>query len=591
MKKIIKRGIVLSLTLSLILSSSFILKASIKEGEATGTITERVLSFNQTEATCLMFTPDDSELLGRRATTNPVIIVFGNEDYTEETAKKTAENSGLAKIAKDEGCVIAFVNWSNVSDENAVNLYKNVAVMYSDDTSNTYVDGFWSNIMPDSNGNEVEQGRYSGTGQRIYIYGDGDGADYVIKNILTANIPSAMLEATVTLFNPSISIDEKGSDLEIPVAVVNAVDGTEEILKSYSDDESKYLVETSSITSGFDKETLISVYNDLSGKYRRQLGYIVEIPDYEEVGIIETIEITELSNGEIEYYQFIPDDIDMETEETVPLVMIFHGGGNHAEYQAWASGWPLVGKEDGFMVISVNDHVNKTASDIIELLDYLLDKYPALDSSKVYSAGYSMGSAKTWDIAEQYPDRLAGIAPMSGSFEATEDIPDFIIPVFYVAGEDTPLVEFPSQSNKGGEVNDVDTRMNFVLKMNKITDSYNFDINANEWWGIAPDEVEQINDTIFAESILTMNKFESEDGNIYTVFGNCSNKGHDVFGFDNKAAWNFLSQFSRNSDGSISIEGDSKVSTILIFAIPIVVVLAAISIIIIKKRKKSIIKQ
>src|SRR5699024_7734143 len=54
----------------------------------------------------------------------PVFLVFGDEDYTEESAKQTAISSGLADIASKEGSIIVFINprgdtWS----ESDVNTY------------------------------------------------------------------------------------------------------------------------------------------------------------------------------------------------------------------------------------------------------------------------------------------------------------------------------------------------------------------------------------------------------------------------------------------------------------------------------------
>ena len=587
MKKVIKRTISFLFVTVLIFSSCCLLMADEKEEEVTGKVTERTISYNDNVFTCYFFAPDDSEKLGKRATTNPVIMIFGNEDYNEDSALETAKESGLGKVAKDEGCVIAFVNWSNVENKEAVALYKNVAVMYSDNSDNNYVNGFWSSISTDSTtGEEIENGKYCGTGQRIYVYGEGKGADFVADNYLIEESPISMTEATVTLFNPTKAIVENQTDLEFPIAVVNGLEKTEDILKTYSDD--KYFSLTSTLTSGFDSELVTSLYKDLSGKYRRQSGVILEIPDYENLGITETLENMKLTNGDVEYYQYIPDDLNMD-EDTgdIPLVLVFHGRFNHAEYQSWASEWPLIGKENGFMVISVNNHDQNSPSDIIELLDYLLDEYPALDSTRVYATGFSMGAIKSWNLAEEYADRFAGIVPMSGSFlEVSQEIPDVILPVFYVGGEATMVEEFPSQANNGGESNAMDLRIDFVLKMNNITDSYSFDSSANKWFGIAPDETETIENPSFEDSILTLYKYKSEDGNIYTEFGSVSNKQHEVFAFDNRVAWEFISKFSRNADGTISIEGVSDSSPFLYILIPVILVVIGGVLVVVRKRKK-----
>ena len=52
----------------------------------------------------------ESENYGARATANPILIVYGDTAYTEETAKETAISSGLAQIADREGAPVIFVN-------------------------------------------------------------------------------------------------------------------------------------------------------------------------------------------------------------------------------------------------------------------------------------------------------------------------------------------------------------------------------------------------------------------------------------------------------------------------------------------------
>ena len=47
--------------------------------------------------------------------------------------------------------------------------------------------------------------------------------------------------------------------------------------------------------------------------------------------------------------------------------------------------------------------------------------------------------------------------------------------------------------------------------------------------------------------------FKSEDGKYYTSLASASNQSHEVYARNSWAAWDFLSQFSRNEDGSIEI--------------------------------------
>ena len=125
-----------------------------------------------------------------------------------------------------------------------------------------------------------------------------------------------------------------------------------------------------------------------------------------------------------------------------------------------------------------------------------------------------------------------------------------------------------------------------TIKPSVIADK--FDANANKIWGIKPDETEKIPNTTFKDSVLTINKYKSDDGKFYTELCSVSGQVHEVFAADCWSAWDFMSQFSRNADGTISIKGDINLEQILVLAIPavVVVVLATGAVVIIKKRKK-----
>jgi predicted peptidase len=55
---------------------------------------------------------------------------------------------------------------------------------------------------------------------------------------------------------------------------------------------------------------------------------------------------------------------------------------------------------------------------LISLLDEI-EKYYAMDQSRVYLTGHSIGGFGTWYLAYKHPDRFAAIAPMSAPFVVT----------------------------------------------------------------------------------------------------------------------------------------------------------------------------
>jgi poly(3-hydroxybutyrate) depolymerase len=51
---------------------------------------------------------------------------------------------------------------------------------------------------------------------------------------------------------------------------------------------------------------------------------------------------------------------------------------------------------------------------VIEVVDYMLAKYPQIDPDRVYLTGFSYGGGGAWRTAVAYPDRFAAVVPIAG---------------------------------------------------------------------------------------------------------------------------------------------------------------------------------
>lgn len=494
------------------------------------------------------YVPEDSKNLDRVSIV-PIFLVFGDEDYTAESAKQTAISSGLAEIASREGSIVVFINpkddtWSELD----VSTYLEVLSHFTENERVATTTG---------------DGPYPGFVERAFVYGEGSGADFVAENLAKQVIfeqpepwgPRDLTPAFITLFNntvlPSSPDPEYGSD--IPIVAINPVEGTEERLKELNGKIGLHAVETSEEKEGFVKDLILSTYEELGGTTRRIEGEIVQLVNFEAEGISETIEARELSTRSIRYHQYIPNHLDMEQEGSIPLLMTFHGGGNTGEFHSLTSDWPLVGKEHDFIVVSVDRHVERTSEDMIELLEILFEEYPAIDKTRVYASGFSMGAVKTWNLGAKFPQYFAAISPMGAGILPEDsgidqlEILPYTMPIFYIGGAISPLPELPSTPDP----NVVDDALAYFLKMNKVDESYLYDENADETWGIAPAETYTFrNEVLNRDTVVSL--YMSENNQIYTALAS-GDKSHLVYATDSWLAWDFISQFSRNSDGTITI--------------------------------------
>ena len=515
-------------------------------------------------------TNNASDTLGVSTTcTAPVFLVFGEEKFDAESAKAYATESGLAAIAAKEGSSVVIVNpvgdtWSDADNE----VYSAIAGLISDDSASEHNNGITNSVNYMT---QEAENKITGTAGRIYVYGIGAGADFALKNIVKELSNEVTYpDGTTIAFNNTIagavlsglSDADTVENSDIPVVSVGNSEEINQVLAAA----------VGSLTIA-DTADNASLYDEVIGTNRRQAGVLLPVYNWEKEGIVETIETSTVTTSsdnvtfagtkthDISYVTYYAKDLDVANGK-VPLVLCFHGGGNTALYEAQATEWPLIGKENGFLTVSVDMHYpNMTAEEVVELIDILKEKY-SIDESRIYASGFSMGGCKSWDLYEQYPEVFAGLAPMDASnepgrdsfdAEVAEPNKDTIVPVFYVGGEESPLPELPCQAEK------LVSRVKNLFDVNLVSKAYDVSFETmdsweNPIWGVNGDETYTVEDTkAFLDSVLTVETFTSKDGNCYTALASASNQSHEVYARNSWAAWDFLSKFSRTEDGSIAI--------------------------------------
>ncbi|MBR4210430.1 MAG: hypothetical protein IKQ96_09495 [Lachnospiraceae bacterium] len=534
---------------------------------ATPEVTEEKLSFEGHIDTltlsggeAYLYVPDDSDLLAVRTCTTPILVVLGHEDFTAESAKETAVSSGIAAIAKKEGSIAAFLN--SKGDEWAaadLDQYGELLEQFSD-SSNLHYEG-----------GKSDDGKYCGSQQRIYVFAEGTAADFAAEYFSNKverlidygfyQLTSDLTPACTVLFDAKKALPaSKEYPYDIPMVIVNPADpgAIYASLAALNPVSGCFAV-----TNGaFDAQTLERVYDSTVSRVRRQSGRILQIPDYEALGIHEEVLQKDLKKGTITYYQYKPETLDETAEGSVPLVLLFHGGGNHAQYEAWATGWLDIALEDNLMIVSVDRHTDYTSEDMIELLEALLKENSFLDRSRVYASGFSMGAVKCWNLAVKYPEYFAGLLPCDAGYMSerpdaamtdpvTDELKDVIIPLFYVGGGKSFANEAVGL-NEDGTMTNVGVVLQRIFAMNNIDDQYFYDKEKNETWGIQPVSVETLNVPVF-EDKMEISSIADKDETVYVKLAFDVNKGHEIYAMDSMEGWKFIRRFSRKADGSIEI--------------------------------------
>ena len=481
----------------------------------------------------------------------PYLLVFGEPERSIGDAVDFAERRGLADIARSTSSSVVFVvprcegGWNSAPDTIFPEIVAESAIRQY------YEDGYVINYRfrtKDFTGCSIR-----GAVFRTMLYGSGEAADYIARNCLKTLHgeylwgPGEITPMAVTL--EKLSAVPCPERREIPVISIGNSEAANEALRASCDcllvrDEPDYRAD----------------YREFWGRFKRWCGTLCREEDLNALGMAEEACITELTTSpdnrgddagtarhRAGYLAYYPKD----AEGPLPLVLAFHGGGDSAFHIAWVSGWWRVAMRNRFLLVCVENHLNITATEVMELIGQLKEKYP-VDSTRIYATGFSMGGCKTWDLYQEYPEAFAALAPMDATFEVGlnqygEPAPavnrDTPVPLFYAAGEQTPLPEMPCQAEKCAD------RAQYVFDVNRVRKPYGMKFGEREnwpekFWGAAGDRIVKAEDPS-RNAVLTLHYYDSTDGVCRTVFGGVDNQGHECREHTCEQAWQFMKQFTR----------------------------------------------
>ncbi len=499
----------------------------------------------------------------------PYLLIFNDKKLTREEQIAFAREKGFEKLAADFDSSVVFISpktgdWtsaapdilSEIISNSKIHQYHKDGVVIANNFFRHSIDGYY----------------IRGAIFRIVLCGYGSGADYIAKNCLCHFEGdglwgrSDLAPATCVLTGLSVLPELKAED--IPVISYGNSNEANEILEKGC----KHFLKRDAAATA---EVYRQDFYDFARQFRRMNGPLQIDPDLEKDGLAIEPGVAEVKTSadncgddkgtethKIGYFAFYNKDCGATNAEVstpaagLPLVLGFHGGGDSCFFFATMAGWAKIAHRHNFLLVTVENHLNSTATEMTELLEQLKKKYN-IDSTRIYATGFSMGGCKTWDMVQEYPQVIAAAAPMDATFDVGCNVygnkveaginTTIPVPVFYAGGEVTPLPELPCQAQKCLD------RMSYVLWLNNAVAAQRYDDeveleNKENWenkiWGINGDEVEQQYDES-RDAMLTMQKFKSQDGRVLSVFASISGQGHDCREHTCEQAWQFMSQFHR----------------------------------------------
>lgn len=117
------------------------------------------------------------------------------------------------------------------------------------------------------------------------------------------------------------------------------------------------------------------------------------------------------------WFEYLPDEVLDSTapDGSIPLLVLMHGGGDDPRLYVEEQGYlNLMGAERLAAVAMEHQYITDIISECTPLLvKYMLETYPALDPSRIYVTGYSMGGWATYDAVLGDASMFAAAVPQA----------------------------------------------------------------------------------------------------------------------------------------------------------------------------------
>ena len=253
------------------------------------------------------------------------------------------------------------------------------------------------------------------------------------------------------------------------------------------------------------------------------------------------------------WYEVLPEEVLDGTAPagTIPLILANHGGGDDCVQFLDEIGWlSVAGKERIAIVAPERSGITEIQPQVLpEVVRYMLAKYPALDASRVYVTGYSMGGSATYHSIYNDSSLFAAAAPMSAvGVKATEEqaaqYEKLDLPIMFL----TLSYDLSVLFNSGTEtvVDGYIERINDYLGYNGMDPLGEIDFNKYPVTGFRGDV--RVDTTLNGEFSNTRWYFQNDDGVPMVMLCYTRDLIHSLYQEYAKIGWDYMKCYSRNQE-------------------------------------------
>lgn len=258
-------------------------------------------------------------------------------------------------------------------------------------------------------------------------------------------------------------------------------------------------------------------------------------------------------NGEYlqTWAEYLPEEVLKNTAPagTVPLILALHGGGDDPRQFVEEIGLlPLAGAERIAIVAPEHQFIAGILPDVLpRLVRYMLKTYPALDASRVYVTGYSMGGAATLRAIYGDPSLFAAAVPMAaagftGTAEQAARMKKYRMPILFMAS----MYDLPGAFDAANGIisGAYQKQINQFLDFNGMQPIANFDFKTYPICGFKADRMTRVK---LNGEYLTHSWYLHDSSGVPMVGVNITEElVHALYPAYGEIAWNFFKNFSRD---------------------------------------------
>lgn len=519
--------------------------------------------------------PHDNDINGR-AGFAPSYYVFPDTKQDAQTALDLVNSLGLPELAKEYSGSLTVVNptgetYKGEADVEAFHellnknrIASNVKVIALGNGA-TFVNRYLAQSrlagviagIASIGGNSGKQGQY-----KVPVYIGGKGAAKAAKAYVAQNAAEkTSTEGTLTVYQNAdepllrvvVNSDAKASQKDL---IADA--WTQLFSRNYRYNN---LYHTFYTAQGIDNENGIVEYELEPYVMFDQLGverHVVEFPIQGP---------NPANNQKYLWYEYLPKQVLNAPEHSVPLMILLHGNGNDPRTQAETSGFVELSVEEGFAVAELEWQGSRDYSamglDGIEAVVYtILDKYPFLDPSRVYTEGLSAGSMTSTALGVKKSYVFAAVGGHSGGLfsgrgmgyygygsepimnEAKQKRGHIEMPYCSVIGSDDEVVRFLNSEN--WKENSILNAWNIYQTMNGLQVTPELDFSKDATFGITLQDRKQIQTN---KNGITMEYGQLYKGNVPMIRMVVINHYcHWNFKPTARLMWDFYKHFSRDPE-------------------------------------------